>query len=91
MNKLPISLKYIQHIIDKISIRYPLIDKTEITVIIKTLLETMRDILLAGDRITVRGLFSGMHLVSLNHIWNNKFVRTIKIKMKTSRKIKNEQ
>jgi hypothetical protein len=86
---IPISLKHIQHIIDKVSDRYPLLSKAEITLIIKTFFISIREILLAGDILSLNNFFSHMHLISFDSNRKSKFLRIIKVKLSTSKKIKN--
>lgn len=86
--KYPISLKYIQHLVDRVYSRYPLIEKYEITLIIKYFFESIRDILLNDDIITIAGLFSSMRIIKFNRIRKDKFHYMIKVKLTTSQKLK---
>ena len=45
---LPINIKYLESLIDRIYKRYPLIDKSKISVIVKTVFESMRELLVQG-------------------------------------------
>lgn len=89
-NHSPISLAYIQHIIDRIHNRYPLVDKSDIAIVVKAFFESIRDILFAGDSISVSGFFTNMSLYDFNKIRKNKYSRIVKVKLNTPRKFKYE-
>ena len=55
--QLPIGLKYMENLIERVHLRYPLIDKTEIVLIIKTTYETMRELLALGCCLNFNKLF----------------------------------
>lgn len=84
----PISLAHMQHIIDRIHTRYPLVEKYDITLITKTFFETVRSIMLDGGSVSIVNFFTNMHLYSFDKIRKNKYSRIVKIKLNTSRKIK---
>jgi hypothetical protein len=87
---IPISLVRIQHIIDRVHNRYPLVDKSDIVIVIKAFFETLRSALFVGDTIAIANMFSKMHLYHFSRIQNNRFSRVVKIKLTTSRKLKND-
>ena len=89
-NDRPISLIHIQHIIDRIYDRYPLVEKHQIAVVVKAFFEILRFTLLAGDTISIINMFSKMHLYHFSRIQNNKFSRVVKVKLRTARNLKDE-
>lgn len=84
----PISLAKIQHIIDRVHERYPLVEKSDIVVVTKAFFECMRTILFAGDSLSISNMFTNMHLYHFNKIRKNKYSRIVKIKLSTARKLK---
>lgn len=86
----PIYLKDLENIIDRTYKRYPLLSKPDITLIIKAFFESIRDILLDGNIISINGLFSNMHLILFNRTLNNKLHTIIKVKLSTPSVFKNE-
>lgn len=46
--ELPINVKYLENLINRIYKRYPLIDKLEISVIVKAVFEALRELLVSG-------------------------------------------
>lgn len=85
----PISIKHLQHIIDRIHNRYPLITKQEISIIVRSFFELLRSVIISGNIITIHNLFSSMKLYNFNKIRKNKLVNSIKIQLATPRKFKN--
>jgi hypothetical protein len=90
MNKYnsPISLQHITHIIDRVSDRYPLLTKYETTLIIKSIFEVMRDIIISGDQLSFNSFFSHMHLLSFNRMTKKKLVRMVRVKLTTPESLK---
>jgi len=84
----PISLARIQHIIDRVHDRYPIVDKSDIALVTKTFFESIRSILLAGGTVSISNFFTDMRLYSFNKIRMNKYSRIVKVKLFTSRKLK---
>lgn len=89
MNKeFPISLAHMQHIIDRVHNRYPLVEKYDIALITKVFFETVRSIMFNGGSVSIANFFTNMHLYSFDKIRKNKYSRIVKIKLNTSRKFK---
>ena len=85
----PISLKHINHIIDRVADRYPALNKHQILFIIKTFIETIRTLLLAGEVIKLNNLMPNMRLISYVRYIKGKYTLTTKVKISTPRKMKN--
>lgn len=85
---LPISLENIQPIIDRIHLKYPVVNKYEITLVVKSFFECIREILIAGDTISINSFFSKMHLISFYKMRKNKISKVVKVKLTTPRKFK---
>jgi hypothetical protein len=73
---LPISLVHIEHIIDKLSRHYPIIDKHKIVLIVRTLLNSMRYFLINGYIISINNIFPHMKLINYG---NSKSFLKVKI------------
>lgn len=58
----PISLKYNQDLVERISIRYPILPKKDVAIIVKGVFNSFRDLLVMGKRLTFEKLFSDAHL-----------------------------
>lgn len=87
--ELPISLEHIQPIIDRIHLRYPILNKYEIVIIVNSFFKIVRSLMVSGDTLSINGLFPHMKLLEFNKIRKNKFSRIVKVKLSTPRKMKN--
>lgn len=89
INKLlPLNLKNIEVIIDNVHQQYKTLTKHEITIIIRTMLETIRLLLITGNSLSIKELFSNMHLINYNQNIKSKLIKIIKCKLTTSKNIK---
>lgn len=86
---LPIKLKNLEHVINQVAIKYPNLKKHEISLIVKTLVEEMRDQLIKGKVITLRDLLSNMRLYTFCKMKNNKLIFSTRVQVTTPRHIKN--
>ena len=86
---LPISLEYLNDLIERVAIRYPVVSKYELILVIKTFFEKLRELLILRETISIKNLFNHMHLIYFSRIRNNKFHLISKIKLSTPRKLKN--
>lgn len=79
--KYPISLKYIEDIIERIHKRAPQLTKSQIAIIVKAFFNIIRYSLVVGKGISISGLFNHLHLIRFKR--ENYYV--IKTKFKTPR------
>ena len=64
LNKnLPISIRTLEPLIERISQQYNLIEKSEIILIVKTIVESIREIISKGDSITIYKFFTIFRLI----------------------------
>jgi hypothetical protein len=70
--ELPISLKYNEDLINRISDKYPLLTKAEIAVIVTGVFQSIRDLLLMGKAINVKKLLCNLKLRYLKYKNNYK-------------------
>jgi hypothetical protein len=81
---LPIDLRFIDPIIDRVCIRYPFVDRKTIVFIIRGFFSVLRDVLLAGDTITIHNLFNHLHMIKRTKLSRMKLpITMIKLKTKT--------
>lgn len=79
----PIILKKITHIIDRVYERYPVVKKSDITVVILTLFNVIRKLLITNKIVSINGLFNHAVMIEYIHITSNKISIVRKIKLKT--------
>lgn len=83
-----VSLKHIFSIIERVHNRYPTISKTEVVLIIKALLEVIRELLVLGKIVSINDLFD--HAIVLFYIVKRKngVFPSVKIRVQTPRDMK---
>lgn len=82
--EIPIKLKKIEDIIDKIHTRYPAASKSEITFVVKEVFETIRESLILGDTINFSRFLSDTKL----YFFKRRDKMIVKVKLRTSKFLK---
>jgi predicted rRNA methylase YqxC with S4 and FtsJ domains len=86
LEDLPISLKHILPIVDRVHSRYPTISKIEVILIIKSLLEVIRELLVLGKIVSINDLFDHAHVIFyIIERRNGKSFPSVKIRVQTPR------
>lgn len=89
LNKeLPINIKSLEPIVNRVYEKYPVIDKSEVSLIIKTVFEAIREFLVLGYVINFNKLVFDMKLHFFQHVIGDKFNTALKVKLKASPKFK---
>jgi hypothetical protein len=79
----PINIKYNEDLIDRIYARYPLIDKYKVSIIVKTLFQSMRDLLVLGKVLNFNSLFFDTKLFFFPHRRGGVIMPALKVKIST--------
>lgn len=53
----PINLKYNEDLVDRVYARYPFIEKSQVSLIIKGVFQSFRDLLVSGETLNFNGVF----------------------------------
>jgi len=85
---LPINLKHLSKIIDKIHDKYPLVTKTDLTYVVKAIIYSLREFLILGYIINLNNFFHDYKLHFNKFIKNNIIYYGVKAKIKTSPALK---
>lgn len=80
---LPLQLKSLQKIVATIHHQFPQMKKSEISLIIKTFLEEIREQLVLGNKINVRGFLYDMRLYTYARLRNEKVIFTTRVQVAT--------
>jgi len=84
LNKeLPINLKNHSDLIDRIYIKYPLVSKTEISTIIISIFQSIRELLVLGKILNFNNIFFDTKLHFFDHTKNNITFPALKVKIST--------
>ena len=84
----PINIRGLEPLIDRIYEKYPIIDKVEISLIVRAVFESIRDFLLLGHIININKFIFDMKLHFFQHVINDRSNTALKVKLKTPPKIK---
>jgi len=86
---LPLNLKELEPLINIIVQKYPSLKKSEISIIIKTFMEEIREQLIHGNGIHIKNFLLNMKLYTFCKLRNNKLMFNTKVQVNTPRKIRN--
>ncbi|CAB4197018.1 hypothetical protein UFOVP1290_538 [uncultured Caudovirales phage] len=81
--ELPINMKYNEDLIDRICNRYPLLDKKQISIIVKSVFQSFRDLLFFGKVLNFNNLFFDTKLLVFAHRRGGHIFPSLKVKMST--------
>ena len=82
--ELPISMKNNEDLIDRVHERYPILSKTEISIIVKAVFSSLRELLIMGKIVNIRTVLAYMRLAFNKAIFKRKKPQVnVKIKMHT--------
>ncbi len=82
-SELPINIKHLAIIVDKIYAKYPLIDKTEISIIVRAVFESIREFLILGYIINFNKYFFDMKFHFFEFAAKAKKYTSLKVKVTT--------
>lgn len=79
----PISLKYNESLINRIHTKYPIINKIEISIIVKSIFQSIREFLILGKVLNFNSLFFDTKLLIFSYTRNGATFPSVKIKIST--------
>lgn len=85
---LPIKISNLESIIDKIHIRYPLVDKVSIALTVKATLETIRELLIKGKVLNFNNVFYGLRFLFFFNKKYDAILPRVKVKISVSPKLR---
>ena len=80
---LPVNIKYNEDLVDRVHARYPLIDKTQVSIIVKAIFQSLRDLLILGKVINFNNYFFDMKLFFFPLRRGGRILSSLKVKMTT--------
>lgn len=84
LNKdLPLNLKYNENLIDKIYNKYPLISKSQISIIVKATFQGIRDLLILGKILNFNKIFFDTKLLVFPYRRKDVIFPSLKVKIST--------
>ena len=89
-SELPISLKHNEDLINRVHARYPLISKTEVSLIVKGIFQSLRDLLVLGKVLNFNNLFFDTKLHFFDYRRDGHILPSLKVKMSTPPPLRND-
>lgn len=88
----PISLKHNESLVNRVYARYPLLDKSEVGIIIKAVFSSFRDLLVLGKILNFNNLFFDTKLHFFDYRRGGRILPSLKVRISTPPKLrKNEK
>lgn len=87
-NKYPISLKYNEDLVNRVHDRYPLLDKSEVGIIIKAIFASFRDLLVLGKVLNFNGLFFDAKLHFFEYRHKGRILPSLRVRVTTPPKLR---
>ena len=79
----PVNLKYNEDLINRIHSRYPLIPKNKLSVIVKFVFESIRDLMVLGKVLNFNNLFFDTKFHFFTHQRGDRILPALKVKIST--------
>jgi len=79
----PINLKYNEDLVNRVHARYPFIDKTQVSIVVKAIFQSFRDLLVLGKVLNFNNLFFDTKLHFFDHRRDGHILPSLKVKIST--------
>ena len=84
LNKeLPVNIKHNEDLVNRIYAKYPLIDKTQVSIIVKAIFQSFRDLLVLGKVLNFNNLFFDTKLHFFDYRKDGHILPSLKVKIST--------
>ena len=84
----PVSLKHNEDLVNRVHDRYPLLDKSEVGIIIKAVFSSFRDLLVLGKILNFHNLFFDAKLHFFNYRRDGRILPSLKVRISTPPKLR---
>lgn len=79
----PINLKYNEDLVNKVYSRYPIVDKTTVSIVVKAVFQTIRDLMVLGKILNFNKLFFDAKLHFFDYRKDGHILPSLKVKIST--------
>lgn len=84
LNKeLPIKLKYNEELVDRIHQRYPILDKSSVSIIVRGVFQSLRDLLVLGKVLNFNNIFFDTKFHFFDYRRDGHILPSLKVKIST--------
>lgn len=87
-NNYPIRISQLELIIDRIHHKYPSLDKSEISLVVRAVFESLRDFLILGYVINFNKFLSDMKLNFFTRVIDGKIGSALRVKLQTPKTLR---
>lgn len=87
----PISLKHNEALINRVHARYPLLDKSEVGIIVKAVFASFRDLLVLGKILNFHNLFFDCKLLVFEYRLGSRILPALKVHIDTPPKLRKHE
>lgn len=84
----PVSLKNNEDLVNRVHARYPVLDKSEVGIIIKAVFGSFRDLLVLGKILNFNSLFFDTKLHFFDHRRDGRILPSLKVRISTPPKLR---
>lgn len=84
----PIDLRYNEDLVNRVHKRYPILDKSSIALSIRSIFETIRDLLFLGKILNFHNLFFDTKMFFFAHVKSGNILPSLKVKIKMPPKLR---
>lgn len=79
----PVTLRYNEDLVNRIHAKYPLITKTEVSIIVKSIFQSFRDFMVLGKVLNFNNLFFNTKLHFFDYRKNGRILPSLKVRIST--------
>ena len=84
----PVNIKYNEDLVNRVCVRYPFISKTEVSIIVKAVFQSFRDLLVLGKVLNFNTLFFDAKLYFFSYCYRGCILPSLKVKLTTPPKLR---
>lgn len=85
----PVNLKYNEDLVNRVHARYPLIEKSQVSIIVKAIFQSMRDLLVLEKVLNFNNLFFDAKLHFFDYRKDGAILPSLKVKISTPPPLRN--
>lgn len=79
----PVSLKYNEDLVNRVYARYPLVEKSQVSLVVKAIFQSFRDLLVLGKVLNFNNLFFDAKLHFFDYRKDGAILPSLKVKIST--------
>ena len=79
----PVNLKYNEELVNRVYARYPLVDKSQVAIVVRSIFQSFRDLLVLGKVLNFNNLFFDTKLHFFDYRKGDAILPSLKVKIST--------